>query len=200
MGSGAAYMDSGAVTANTWHTVFAWQDAVNNTINIQVDTGTVHTLAFSTSTADSTNPLSIGAYPNGSSETDGRLDEVALYRRVLTPEERIWLYNSGLGRNYAGVSNALAYGYTDPNHRHAVTAFAGNTYTYDANGERSENRSGSVQMVRSQRASSLPAQLSQKDLNRWDRYNPACTLVLAAHARAARILSCSRKRRSNHKS
>ena len=44
VGAGSAYVDSGAVTANAWHTVIAWHDSVNNTINIQVDNGVVNSL------------------------------------------------------------------------------------------------------------------------------------------------------------
>jgi RHS repeat-associated protein len=142
VGSGSAYIDSGAVSANTWHTVIAWHDhdSVNSTINIQVDDGSVNTLSYSGGTADSNNSLSIGAFPGGGTGLDGRIDEVAIYRnRVLTTSERDWIYNNGVGRTYADLTapslgSPINYTY-DPNHKHAVyTLSTGESYGYDANG------------------------------------------------------------------
>ena len=53
VGGGSAYVDSGVVTANAWHTVFAWHDAVNDKIKIQVDNGTINVLTYSAGTTDS---------------------------------------------------------------------------------------------------------------------------------------------------
>jgi RHS repeat-associated protein len=140
VGSGSAYVDSGAVTANTWHSVIAWHDAAHDTLNIQVDNGTVNTVPFATGTTDSTNPVSIGAYPNGTYGLDGRVDEVSLYKRVLTADERAWLYNNGTGRKYADLTaldpaTATTYSYADTDHAHAVKDLSsGEHYEYDANG------------------------------------------------------------------
>jgi RHS repeat-associated protein len=139
--SASTYVDSGAVTANAWHTVIAWHDSVNDTINIQVDHGTVNSVAFSDGTLDTANPLSIGAFANGTMGLDGRLDEVAIYKRVLTSNQRAWLHNNGLGRSYAEVANPVTYTYDtsttdgDPAHPHAVASLSNtNGYKYDANG------------------------------------------------------------------
>jgi hypothetical protein len=61
---------------NTWHTVVAWHDAVNNTINIQIDNGTPTTASYSGGASDSTYPLSIGGHANSSYVFNGRIDEV----------------------------------------------------------------------------------------------------------------------------
>ena len=139
--SASAYVDSGAVTANAWHTVIAWHDSVNDTINIQVDNGMVNSVPFSGGTMDTANPLTLGAFANGTMGLDGRLDEVAIYKRVLTSNQRAWLHNSGLGRSYEEVANPVTYTYDtsttdgDPAHPHAVASLSNNNgYKYDANG------------------------------------------------------------------
>ena len=90
---------------------------------------------------DSTYPLTIGADWDPAYVFNGRVDEVALYKRVLSANERGWLYNGGLGRTYSEltspptVTNPTNYTYGAFAHRHAVTYLSnGNTYQYDANG------------------------------------------------------------------
>jgi hypothetical protein len=74
----------------------------------------------------------------GGGPFDGRLDEVAIYKRVLTDGERAWLHNSGAGKTYADLASStpgVAYNHNDPAHKHAVTSLGtGGSYTYDANG------------------------------------------------------------------
>jgi RHS repeat-associated protein len=106
--SSTVYVDSGAVSANAWHTVIAWHDSVHNTINIQVDAGVVNSIAFSGGTTDTTYPLTIGAYSNGTTGLDGRIDEVAFYKRVLTAGERSWLYNGGAARTFTDINPPVA--------------------------------------------------------------------------------------------
>jgi RHS repeat-associated protein len=132
---------SATFTANAWHTVFAWHDAVNNTINIQIDNGTVNSLSYSGGAMDTTYPLTIGAHIDSGYVFNGRVDEVSLYKRILPAAERTWLYNAGTGRAYSEltsspvIANAINYTYGDPNHVHAVKSLTnGNTYEYDANG------------------------------------------------------------------
>ncbi len=145
VGSGSAYVDSGVVDANVWHTVIAWHDSVSNTINIQVDNETPDTLSFSSGTTDSTQPLSIGAFPSGVTGLDGLIDEVAIYRRVLTANERAWVSTR---RTYADLTApplgpAIGYDYDDPDHIHAVTSLeTGELYDYDANGNMKSRTEG----------------------------------------------------------
>jgi RHS repeat-associated protein len=141
-------VNSSPVVTNTWYTVIAWHDSVNNTINIQINNGPVSSINFTGGTIDTVYPLTIGANSDGTQGLDGRIDEVALYKRVLTAAERTWLYNNGSGRTYMEVgtrsvsSTLQKYIYADPAHAHAVTslfdpnnsAAVGNSYQYDTNG------------------------------------------------------------------
>ena len=131
------------VTAGQWYTIVAWHDSVADTLNIQVNNGTVSTVSYSSGAMDSTYALTIGGYMNGSSIMEGRIDEVALYKRVLTAAERTWLYNNGSARTYTEAS-ATATTWYSSNYTystvapHAVTSVShpNNTdwFTYDENG------------------------------------------------------------------
>jgi RHS repeat-associated protein len=86
---------------------------------------------------DGTGVLRIGSGYNAE-YLDGSLDEMALYRRSLTPAEVDWLYNSGNGRSYSDLSlptpGETTFSY-DTAHKHAVSSLSTNeSYAYDANG------------------------------------------------------------------
>jgi len=100
---GTGIVDSGAISPNTWYTVIAWHDSVNDTLNIQLNDEAVNTVSYSGGASDTAYPLTIAAYADGTSVLDGRIDELALYKRVLTPSERYWLHNDGNGRTYSEV-------------------------------------------------------------------------------------------------
>lgn len=85
----------GAPLLSTPHFVIGWHDALNDTINIQVDNGAVDSVSHATGVFDSAFEFRIGA--RGSSgapgdQMDGWIDEVGLWKRTLTPEERTTLY------------------------------------------------------------------------------------------------------------
>lgn len=89
------------LSATTWYFIVAWHDAASDTINITVNDGTV----FSTATGgsapnDTTTQFSIGSTNNSGNYHDGLVDEVGIWRRVLTSGERTTLYNSGTGLSY----------------------------------------------------------------------------------------------------
>lgn len=85
----------------TWYFVVVWHDSVNNQIGIQVNDGTAVTAAHSTGVVDGTAPFVIGATGAGAGYFDGLIDEVAFAKRIWTPTEKTWIYNSGNGRSYA---------------------------------------------------------------------------------------------------
>jgi hypothetical protein len=94
----------GAVSTSTWYFIVAWHDAAGNTINISVNNGTANSTATSGSFGtQGSGEFTIGSY-NANQTTlwtyDGRIDEVGLWKRVLTSQERTDLYNSGAGFAY----------------------------------------------------------------------------------------------------
>jgi hypothetical protein len=93
-----------SVSYDTWYHVVGWHDTGANTINIVVNNGTVY------SAADASQPgtaakFGIGAYFNGGAidtteDGNGRIDEVAIYDRVLTADEIACLFSLGAGGFY----------------------------------------------------------------------------------------------------
>jgi hypothetical protein len=94
------------LTSTTWYFICTWHDAANNLMGLSINNGTPVTGTIST-VYGGTGPLifgSQGAYGSLS----GRLDEFTFYKRLLTSDEREWLYNSGTGRAYCEVSDSCA--------------------------------------------------------------------------------------------
>lgn len=117
----------GAVSSGVWYYVVAWHDSVNNIIGISVN-GTVNTAACSTGSRDGTAALIIGS--RGFADTyffNGAMDEMLFYKRVLTADERAWLYNSGSGRTYCDLDGACAT--PTPTNTATYTPTASNTPT-----------------------------------------------------------------------
>lgn len=110
--------DTTVIVAGTWYYVVAWHDATGDTVNIQVNNGSV----ISGATAgiiplDGTVTFRIGS-GNGARYWNGRVDEVGFWKRLLTTQERTDLYNGGAGLAYpfaAGQPLALRRrGSTEP--------------------------------------------------------------------------------------
>ena len=89
----------GAVSINTWYFVLGWLDAVANTVNIQVNDGTVDSAAQSQTPGAGTAEFEMGA-ERSAQFMNGRMDSVSIWKRVLTSQERTDLYNGGAGLDY----------------------------------------------------------------------------------------------------
>lgn len=90
------------------HFFVAWHDSVANTINIQMDNGTIASNPHSAGIFVGTDDFLISIGGNiFKAEWDGLVDQVGLWKRVLTSDERSFLYNSGNGRSYADVVTGL---------------------------------------------------------------------------------------------
>lgn len=85
----------------SWIHLCAWHDSVNNTVNLSVNNGTPASAAHSAGVSNGTYPFRIGHADQVWSYTNGLIDEVAVWKRLLTADERTWLYNEGNGRSYA---------------------------------------------------------------------------------------------------
>lgn len=93
----------GTPSLATWYHVVVWHDSVNNQVGIKINNGTANTASYSGGTRVLASPdFTIGR--SNTANMDGLLDEVAIWKRVLTSVEIADLYNSGSGRDYAYIS------------------------------------------------------------------------------------------------
>ena len=92
------------LSTGTWYLVHGWHDSVNNQVGVVVNAGTpVTTSTGGAAPADAGGTFILGNRPDLDFPYDGLLDEVALWRRVLSSADRTWLYNAGAGRSYADL-------------------------------------------------------------------------------------------------
>jgi hypothetical protein len=90
----------GTPSTGTWLFVVGWHDSAANTVNIQVNGGTVNSLTTGAVVPDATTaPLRVGN-DGLTSYMNGRVDALGFWRRVLTTAERTALYGSGAGLAY----------------------------------------------------------------------------------------------------
>lgn len=85
------------MTSGAWSHLVFWHDSTANTLNIQLNGGTVSSQAWTGGVFAGTNTLRIGAGSGGNYCT-ANIDEVGIWKRVLSADDRAWLYNSGNGR------------------------------------------------------------------------------------------------------
>lgn len=98
----------GLPVAGTWYYIIAWHDPAANTVNIQVNDGAVDSVAWAGGTYDSADPVRLSGLGASGIHHNGRMDEISLWKRVLTSAERTWLYNAGAGRSYAEVATSAS--------------------------------------------------------------------------------------------
>lgn len=90
--------DTTALSTGTWYFVVAWKDHGANTLNIQVNNNTPTSGSITGGNATATG-FELGS-ANAAVYLDGVADEWGFWKRVLTPQERTDLYNSGSGLSY----------------------------------------------------------------------------------------------------
>lgn len=100
------------VTANTWALVFAWHDAGNNLVGIQIDNGTPATAATTAAAISTAAAFQVSARSYAASRAfwPGRVGPVAMWKSaaggggVLSEAQRLALWNGGAGLAYAGFT------------------------------------------------------------------------------------------------
>lgn len=90
----------GGLAYNVWYFIVGWHDPTANILGISVN-GITNLVSYSTGVCASNSDFLIGR--NGSNITSdftGKIDEVGVWKRVLTPAEQTQLYNAGLGTHF----------------------------------------------------------------------------------------------------
>jgi hypothetical protein len=99
----------GSPPLSTWFFVVFWHDSIANTINIQINNWTPNSAAHTTGIFAGTAPFEIGRVDFGSlSYFSGIVDEVGIWKRVLTTDERTALWNAGNGLSYDAFGGGSA--------------------------------------------------------------------------------------------
>lgn len=99
----------GSPSSSVWYFLVAWHDPTTNTISIQIDNGTVNSVAHTTGIFDNTYPLWIGGWL-GTGYFNGRIGPVAMWKSaaggggVLSAAQRSALWAGGAGLAYANFT------------------------------------------------------------------------------------------------
>lgn len=103
-GPALAYAGVEIPSFNAWHFLIGWHDPDADTVNLQVNNGTVASAACTTGIRTTTTPIVLGALPQYAATDpqyfDGVVDEVLFRKQTPTAGERSALYNQGAGLSY----------------------------------------------------------------------------------------------------
>lgn len=98
----------GAVTTGTWYNVIAWHDT-GDRIGVSVNLS-INSASYASGLRSGSAPFVIGAISNGAGGfMNGRIDETGFWKKVLSSQERIDLYNAGLGNTYQRAFDTQAW-------------------------------------------------------------------------------------------
>jgi hypothetical protein len=103
-GTRVATAGGASLPSNQWNFLVAWHDSVADTVNVQVNNGSVISVHYSGVAAVPKNgPFFIGGDYQGTGLSigvfSGDMGDVGFYKRVLSSTERSALYNGGNGRS-----------------------------------------------------------------------------------------------------
>ncbi len=93
----------GSPSVATKYFILAWHDKNTDTINIQVDDGTVDSVAHTTGMTALGGAFELGAEEAGTFPFDGNAVSVLVGKKILSAKEKTLLYNSGAGKPYQAL-------------------------------------------------------------------------------------------------
>lgn len=93
----------GAPSAEVWYFIVVWYDAINETLNIQVNNGVIDSSTYGDGVYDGIAQFIIGNTDDLTSGGNFCIDEVLVAKRIWSPTEKTWLYNNGAGRRYSDL-------------------------------------------------------------------------------------------------
>ncbi len=100
-----------AFSTGTWYYIMVWHDPSANEIGIRINADDAHNnvLSWTTGILDGAASFSIGRMGDFDGQYwDGLIDEVGIWRRVLTAGENTTLYNGGAGLPYSDINPTAA--------------------------------------------------------------------------------------------
>lgn len=98
----------GAISVDTWLFIEAGYDAANNLMHISVNNGTPDTGAQTGGAFASTAKFTLGRRGTLDALFNGYVDEVGLWKRLLTAADITRLYNGGAGLPFATINDSVA--------------------------------------------------------------------------------------------
>lgn len=104
---GSSYQTASAPApaVNQWHFMCGWRDPESGAVRVQVNAGAVYSSTGVSNPTPQTHPMRFGVSSSGGTHRlPGRLQRWGWIKGdILTPAERAWLYNGGVGRTYAEI-------------------------------------------------------------------------------------------------
>jgi len=97
----------GSVAVDVWNFIVVRHDASGNTIDIRVNDGTADSQSYSSGLSDKSSQFEIGREGSASNYTNGRLNDVGFWKKVLSSAEMTSLYNKGQGLSFAELDGTL---------------------------------------------------------------------------------------------
>lgn len=102
---GATDLTTGTMSTGQWYFIVAWHNATLNTMNLQINNGAAASQAEAVISAGSA-VFAVGKRDNATPlHHDGRIGPLLYCKRLLTANEKTWLYNGGVGRVYTDLAN-----------------------------------------------------------------------------------------------
>ncbi len=97
-----------SVTSGAWYFFAVQHDPTGNVINYRINNAAPASASYTYGGFDGSSPLYIGNALNHNLYHNGYVDEVGIWKTLLSTDEIDWLYNSGNGRTYCDLEGACS--------------------------------------------------------------------------------------------